>query len=176
MERVMVCLMFRHEAEEAVNFYVSTFFPIFGNTKILKITYYGEDEIEALKTAPGITEDILPGPAGSVKSIRFLLCGQEILACNGGDFFGKFNESTSLYISCDTQEQIDLLWMALTYKGSEQPCGWLKDRFGVSWQIAPAIIQEIMESPDPAKAQRVMIALYRMKKIDLQQILEIAGR
>jgi len=168
--------MFRHEAEEAAKFYVSTFSPIFGDTRILKITYYGEDELAALKAVPEMTDDILPGPPGSVKTVRFLLCGQEILACNGGEFFGKFNESSSLYISCDTQEQIDLLWMALTYKESEQPCGWLKDRFGVSWQIAPAVMQEIMESPDTAKAQRAMIALYQMKKIDLKKILKAAGR
>lgn len=172
----MLTLMFRHEAEEAVKFYISTFTPIFGNTKVLKITYYGEEELAALQEVPEMTEDIMPGPAGSVKSIRFLLCGQEILAINGGEFFGKFNESTSLYVSCDTQEQIDLLWMALSHKGSEQVCGWLKDRFGVSWQIAPAVIQEIMESPDTEKAQQVMIALYRMKKIDLKQILKAAGR
>jgi len=174
MERIMLSLMFRREAEEAVKSYVSLFSPLFGDSKILAITYYGEDELETLRTVPEMTEDIMPGPAGSVKTIRFLLCGKEILAVNGGEFFGKFNESSSLYVSCDTQEQIDLLWMALSLGGTEQPCGWLKDRFGVSWQIAPSVIQEIMEGPDTQKSQRVMLALYQMKKIDLLEILRAA--
>jgi predicted 3-demethylubiquinone-9 3-methyltransferase (glyoxalase superfamily) len=174
MERIMLALMFRREAEEAVKSYVSLFSSVFGDSKILWTTYYGEEELEALRAVPEMTEDIMPGPAGSVRTIRFLLCGQEILAVNGGGFFGKFTESTSLYVSCDTQEQIDLLWMALSRGGTEQPCGWLKDRFGVSWQIVPSVIQEIMEGPDIQKSQRVILALYRMKKIDLLQIMRAA--
>ena len=174
MKRVILSLMFRHDAEEAVTSYVSLFSPLFGDTHILSVTYYGEDELEALRTVPEMTEDIMPGPAGSVKTIRFLLCGQEILAVNGGGYFGKFNESSSLYVSCDTQEQIDLIWMALSQGGTEQPCGWLKDRFGISWQIAPSVIQEIMEGHDTQKSQRVMLALYPMKKIDLLEIIRAA--
>ena len=174
MERIRLSLMFRHEVEEAVKSYVSLFSPVFGDSKILWTTYYGEEELEALRAVPEMTEDIMPGPAGSVRTIRFQLCGQEILAVNGGGFFGKFTESTSLYVSCDTQEQIDLLWMALSAGGIEQPCGWLKDRFGVSWQITPSVIHEIMEGPDTQKSQRVMLALYQMKKIDLVQIMQAA--
>jgi predicted 3-demethylubiquinone-9 3-methyltransferase (glyoxalase superfamily) len=174
MERIILSLMFKRWAEEAVKFYISLFSPLFGDSKILSITYYGEDELEALRTVPEMTKDIMPGPAGVVNTIRFLLCGMEILAVNGGEFFGKFNESSSLYVSCDTQKQIDLLWMALSPGGTEEPCGWLKDRFGVSWQIAPSVIQEIMEGPDLKKSQRIMLALYQMKKIDLLEILRAA--
>jgi predicted 3-demethylubiquinone-9 3-methyltransferase (glyoxalase superfamily) len=174
MGRIMLALMFRHEAEVAVKSYVSLFSPLFGDSKILSVTYYGEEELEALRTVPEMTRDIMPGPAGTIRTIRFLLAGQEILAVNGGGFFGNFTESSSLYVSCDTQEQIDLLWMALSEGGTEQPCGWLKDRFGVSWQIAPSVIQEIMEGPDTQKSQRIMLALYKMKRIDLLEILRAA--
>ncbi|ACL16815.1 VOC family protein [Methanosphaerula palustris] len=175
MERIVLSLMFRDNAEEAVKFYLSLFSPIFGNSKIEWITYYGEEELEALRAVPQMSEEIMPGPAASVKTVRFRLAGQEILAVNGGGFFGKFTESASLYVSCETQEQIDLLWTALSREGTEQPCGWVKDRFGVSWQIAPSVIGEIMEGPDQKKAQRVMLALYRMKKIDLEEILRAAA-
>lgn len=99
----------------------------------------------------------------------------EIVAVNGGGFFGKFTESMSLYVSCRTREQIDVLWQALSQGGTVQPCGWLKDRYGVSWQIAPSVIREIMEGPDQAKSQRVMLALYRMKKIEIEEILRVAA-
>ena len=96
MERIRLSLMFRHEAEEAVKSYVSLFYLVL---KILWTTYYGEEELEALRAVPEMTEDIMPGPAGSVRTIRFQLCGQEIFAVNGGGFFRKFTESTSLYVS-----------------------------------------------------------------------------
>jgi predicted 3-demethylubiquinone-9 3-methyltransferase (glyoxalase superfamily) len=170
MKPIITCLTFKKEAEEAVELYVSVFSSVFGNSRILKTTYFGKDELEALKNVPEVSEDIMPGPAGSVKTVRFQLNGQELLAVNGGGYFGKFTESTSLYVTCETQEQIDKLWNELTKEGMEQPCGWLKDKYGVSWQIAPAIIQEIEEGPDLEKAQRVMKAIYAMKKLDIEKI------
>ncbi len=175
MTALTLNLMFRNNAEEAVKFYIAVFSPVFGNCRILKTTRYGEKELAALRDVPEMTRDIMPGPAGSIKTIRFLLNGMEIVAVNGGGFFGNFTGSASLYVSCETQEQIDSLWDNLVPGGTEQPCGWLKDRFGVSWQIAPSVIQEIMEGPDMEKSQRVMLALYGMKKIYLQEILDAAG-
>lgn len=175
MTTLTLNLMFRNNAEEAVKYYVSVFSSVFGNSRILKTTFFGDEELAVLRSVPEMTADIMPGPAGSVKTIRFELGGLEIVAVNGGGFFGKFTESASLYVNCETQEQIDRLWDNLVSVGTEQPCGWLKDRFGVSWQIAPSIIQEIMEGPDMEQSQRVMVALYRMKKIDLQEILDAAG-
>ncbi|HPJ29834.1 MAG TPA: VOC family protein [Methanothrix sp.] len=172
MKRIRTCIAFNKEAEKAVNLYISAFSTAFGDSKVLKTTYYGEEELEALREVPGIAEEYMPGPAESVKEIRFQLNGEELLAFNGGSYFGRFTESVSLYVSCKTQDQIDLLWEVLSSGGIEQPCGWLKDRFGVSWQIAPEIIQEIMEGPDQERAQRVMKALYGMKKIEIDGVLK----
>jgi predicted 3-demethylubiquinone-9 3-methyltransferase (glyoxalase superfamily) len=170
MQRVVPCLIFKKEAEEAVKLYVSLFDSIFGNSRILKTTYFGKEEIDALKKVPEVTEDIMPGPAGSVHTIRFTLDGQEIMAVNGGGYFGKFNETWSIYVRCGTQEQIDKLWEVLSKGGVEQACGWVKDKYGVSWQIAPEIIMEIAEGTDQRRAQRVMAAIYQMKKIDLESV------
>lgn len=170
METITPSLTFKKEAEEAVKLCVSVFSSVFGNSKILKTTYFGKEELEALKNVPEVTEDIMPGPAGSVNTIRFQLNGQEFMAVNSGGYFGKFTGSISMYVSCETQEQIDELWNKLSKGGIEQPCGWLKDKYGVSWQTAPAIIQEIEEGPDQEKSQRVMKAIYGMKKIDIEKI------
>lgn len=168
MKTVTLCLGFNKDAEEAAKVYVSLFNSVFGNSKILHTTRFSEKEIEALKKVPEMSEDIMPGPAGSAKGIRFILNGQEIFAFNGGGYFGKFNESTSLYVTCETQEQVDKLWAILSKDGIEQPCGWVKDTFGVSWQIAPAFVWEITEGTDEAKAERLNIALFGMKKIDIE--------
>jgi predicted 3-demethylubiquinone-9 3-methyltransferase (glyoxalase superfamily) len=170
MHNITPNLMFNKDAEKAVALYVSAFSSVFSNSKVIKTTYYGKEELSALQDVPEMTDDIMPGPAGSVKTIRFRLNGQEFVAVNGGGYFGKFTESMSLYVSCETQSQIDGLWKELSEGGVEQPCGWLKDKYGVSWQIAPAIIQTIMEGPDQKKAQRVMKSLYGMKKIDIETL------
>jgi len=166
--------MFKTEAEDAAERYVSVFSSVFGNSKILKTTYFGEEELSALRKVPGMTDDIMPGTAGSVKTVSLLLNGQRFIAGNGGAYFGKFTESMSIYVDCETQLQIDQLWERLSEGGVEQPCGWLKDKYGVSWQIAPSIIWEIMEGPDHQKSQRVMKVLYEMKKIDIEKVMMAA--
>ncbi len=133
MKTITPCLTFKKEAEEVVKLYVSVFSSVFGNSKILKTTYFGKEELEALKNVPEVSEDIMPGPAGSVKTIRFQLNGQEFMAVNGGGYFGKFHDSMSLYVTCETQNQLDKLWEKLSEGGLQQPCGWVKDKFGVSW-------------------------------------------
>ena len=110
------------------------------------------------------------GVVDVINAVNFSRANKLLLAVNGGGYFGKFTESISMYVSCKTQEQIDELWNNLTKGGIEQPCGWLKDKYGVSWQIAPAIILEIEEGPDQEKSQRVMKAIYGMKKLDIEKI------
>jgi len=149
---------------------VNAFSKVFGNknggSKILAMTHFGEEELAALSNVP---EDIRPGPAGSVNMVRFKLIGQEFMAFNGGNYFGKFHESTSIYVNCKTQEEIDKLWGIFTEDAKEiQPCGWVKDKYGVSWQIAPVELLKMAEDPDRKKAERVMIALYGMEKIDIK--------
>lgn len=166
MQRITPSLTFANEAEEAVNFYVSIFAAVFGNSKVLNVTRYGEEELEALSHLP---EDIRPGPAGSVKTVRFDLNGQEFMAANGGPFF-KFSEGITLYVGCETQEEIDELWEKLSEGGEKQECGWLKDKYGVTWQIGPATLWELIEDPDMQKSQRVMRAIYGMTKLEIQQL------
>lgn len=167
MKSITVCLGFSKDLEEAVATYIEVFDAVFGNSKILGRSYFGEQEIAALRQVPGMSEDIMPGRAGDLKTIRFTLNGQEILAFNGGAYFGKFHESMSLYVSCDTQEQIDRLWAVLSDGGEEHPWGWVKDRFGVSWQIVPSFVWEIDEGENREMAERMNIALFQMKKIDI---------
>lgn len=168
---------FSKNAEEAIRFYIEIFNKAFGSSKgeskILKITKYGEEELKALGNVSEIPEGDVPGPAGSVKSIRFLLNGQEFTAVNGGGYFGKFHESMSLYVSCDNQQQIDTLYDALAKGGELQPCGWVKDRFGVSWQITPHFLWGMDEDDDKKRSQEVNKALYKMNKIDMQEILRV---
>jgi predicted 3-demethylubiquinone-9 3-methyltransferase (glyoxalase superfamily) len=168
MQPVSTCLTFKTGAETAAQQYVSAFSAVFGDehggSSILATTHFSKEELAALSFLP---EDIRPGPAGSVATVRFLLNGQELTAVNGGNYFGKFNESMSLYVNCDTQEQIDRLWGTFAADAQEiQPCGWVKDRFGVSWQIVPSTLLAMTEDPDRERAQRVMTALYGMKKVD----------
>lgn len=172
MKTITPCLGFNKDAERVINLYVSLFNSVFGNSKILHITRFSEKEIEELKKVPEMSEDIMPGPAGAVKTIRFALNGQEIVAFNGGAYFGRFNESMSLYVTCETQEQIDKLWATLSEEGTEQPCGWVKDKFGVSWQIVPSFVWEIDEGSDRARAERMNIALFGMKKINIKTLQE----
>ena len=144
MQKITPFLWFDNQAEEAVNFYTS----IFKNSMILKIARYGE---------------VGPGPKSSVMTVAFQLDGQEFIALNGGPYF-KFTEAISFVVSCKTQEEIDHLWEKLSEDGGEKvQCGWLKDKYGVSWQVVPAILGEMISDPDPAKSQRVMEAMLQMK-------------
>lgn len=147
MQRITTFLTFNNQAEEAVNFYVS----IFPNSRILHISRYGEGA---------------PVPAGTVMSATFELEGQQFTALNGGPHF-TFSDGISLFVSCQNQAEVDELWEKLSAGGSPGPCGWLKDKFGVSWQIIPTALGELLGDPDPVKAQRVMGAMLQMSKIDI---------
>ena len=150
MQKITPFLWFDNQAEEAVKLYTS----IFKNSKIGKVARYG---------------DAGPGPKGSVMTIAFELEGQEFTALNGGPVF-KFNESISFVVDCKSQQEVDDLWAKLSDGGEEGMCGWLKDKFGVSWQIVPTVLPELLNDPDPVKANRVMQAMLKMKKIDIQAL------
>lgn len=148
MQKIVTFLWFDNQAEEAVNFYTS----IFKNSKILEVSRYTEAG---------------PGPAGEVLTISFELAGQQFAALNGGSRF-KFNESISLVVNCESQEEIDYFWQKLTADGGEESmCGWLKDKFGLSWQIVPTALGSFIGGPDPAGAQRAVQAMLQMRKLDL---------
>jgi predicted 3-demethylubiquinone-9 3-methyltransferase (glyoxalase superfamily) len=150
MQKITPFLTFNDQAEEAVNFYVS----IFGNSKIVSISRYGEGG---------------PGPKGSVMSATFLLEGQEFMALNGGPHF-TFAEGFSLFVNCETQEEVDELWEKLSEGGEKGPCGWLKDKYGVSWQIIPTVLGQMLQDKDPRKSQNVMQAMLQMTKIDIETL------
>jgi len=150
MQKITPFLWFDHQAEEAANFYVS----IFKNSKILTVRRYG---------------DAGPGPKGSVMTLTFQLEGQEFYALNGGPVF-HFTEAISLFVNCETQEEVDELWLKLTAGGQESRCGWLKDKYGLSWQIIPTTLGEMLTDKDPAKAGRVMQAMLQMSKIDIAKL------
>ena len=151
MQKITTFLWFDNKAEEAANFYVS----LFKNSKILDVSHYG---------------DTGPGTKGSVMTVNFQLEGQEFIALNGGPEF-KFTEAISLYVNCKTQAEVDELWEKLTAGGGEESqCGWLKDKYGLSWQIVPTALTEMLSDPDAVKAQRVMQAMLQMKKIDIQKL------
>jgi len=151
---VTPCLWFDHQAEEAAQFYVS----IFRHSRIIAISRYSQEGYE-----------IHQQKAGTVMTVRFELNGQPFTALNGGPAF-KFNESISLQVFCETQEEIDYYWQRLSDGGEEGPCGWLKDKFGLSWQIVPAVLDELMS--DPARAPRVTRAFLAMKKMDIETLLK----
>lgn len=151
MQKITPCLWFDDEAEDAAHFYTS----IFKNSKITKIVRYDAAAAEAAGR-----------PAGSVLTVAFELDGQQFTALNGGPQF-KFNEAISLGVNCETQEELDAFWEQLSEGGEEQRCGWLKDKYGVSWQVVPTALPEMLGDPDPAKAQRVMAALLQMAKLDI---------
>ncbi len=146
-KRITPFLWFDTQAEEAANFYLS----IFKNSKLGKITRYGKGA---------------PVPEGTALTVSFELDGQEFTALNGGPMF-KFTEAVSFSIRCDSQEDVDHYWTKLCQGGQESQCGWLKDKFGLSWQVVPTALMEMMGDPDPAKAQRVTQAMLKMKKIDI---------
>ena len=147
MQRISPFLWFDTQAEEAATYYAS----VFRNSKIHKITRYG---------------DAGPGPKGSVMTVEFELDGQPFIALNGGPHF-KFNEAVSFAVDCGDQREVDDYWAKLSAGGEEGPCGWLKDKYGLSWQINPRVLGEMLGDADPAKAKRVMEAMLKMKKIDI---------
>jgi predicted 3-demethylubiquinone-9 3-methyltransferase (glyoxalase superfamily) len=155
-QKITPFLWFNENAEEAVNFYVS----IFKNSRIKSVTRYG---------------DAGPGPKGTVMTVDFQLEGQDFVSLNGGPEY-TFTPAISFAVSCETQQEVDELWEKLTTGGEEVACGWLKDRYGVSWQIVPTILIELMQDRDPAKAQRVTEAMFQMKKIDIKALQEAYER
>ncbi len=152
MQKITPFLWFDNNAEEAVNFYVS----IFKNSRVGKVTRYNEASSKAAGR-----------PEGSVMTMEFQLEGQNFTAINGGPHF-KFTEAISFVVDCETQEEVDYFWNKLTADGGqESQCAWLKDRYGLSWQIVPRVLIEMIGDKDPQKAQRVMEAMLQMKKIDI---------
>ncbi len=151
VQRITPFLWFDTQAEEAANFYIS----IFPNSKIRGVTRYDE-----------AGEKVAGRPRGSVMTVPFELDGQEFVALNGGPVF-TFTEAISFVVNCETQEEVDRFWNRLSAGGQEVQCGWLKDRFGVSWQIVPTVLPEMLQDPDPEKAKRVMAAMLKMIKIDI---------
>jgi predicted 3-demethylubiquinone-9 3-methyltransferase (glyoxalase superfamily) len=153
-QRIMPCLWFDTEAEEAANFYCS----IFKNSRISQIGRYGKEGFEKHGKQPG-----------SVMVVAFELDGQKFVALNGGPQF-KFSEAISFQIHCETQNEVDYFWHKLTDGGEEGPCGWLKDKFGLSWQVVPTALIEMVTDRDPAKVQRVTTAFLQMKKFDISAL------
>jgi predicted 3-demethylubiquinone-9 3-methyltransferase (glyoxalase superfamily) len=147
MPKIAPFLWFDGKAEEAMNFYVS----IFKNSKVLKVTRYGIGG---------------PGPAGSVMSATFQLEGQDFFALNGGPQF-TFTPAISFFVNCAIQPEVDELWEKLSAGGKKERCGWLKDKYGVSWQIIPSALGKLLSDPDPEKSKRVMMAMLQMDKIDI---------
>lgn len=157
-QKISPCLWFDQNAEEAARFYISVFSQRDSkNSGIGKISRYGKAGFETHKM-----------PEGTVMTIEFSILGQTFLALNGGPVF-KFNEAVSFIINCDNQEEVDYYWNKLSEGGDEkaQVCGWLKDKFGLSWQVVPKILNELISDPDPAKSGRVMNAMLQMKKIEI---------
>lgn len=160
MQKITPFLWFDDKAEEAANFYVS----VFPNSEIRNVARYTESGAEASGR-----------PNGSVMTVSFVLDGQEFVALNGGPPF-RFTEAISLVVGCDTQREIDEFWEKLCRGGEEVQCGWLKDRYGLSWQIVPSALGAMVSDPDPARSERVMRALTAMKKIDLAELEKAYGK
>jgi predicted 3-demethylubiquinone-9 3-methyltransferase (glyoxalase superfamily) len=150
MQKITPFLWFDHQAEEAANLYVS----IFKNSRIDSIARYGAEG---------------PGPEGSVMTVAFQLEGQDFVALNGGPVF-QFTPAISFYVACESQQEVDELWEKLSAGGEEDQCGWLRDRYGVSWQIVPTVLVELLQDPDPEKARRVMNAMLQMRKIVISDL------
>lgn len=160
IQKITPFLWFDDQAEDAANFYTS----IFPKSKVVNVTRYTEEGAAASGTQ-----------AGAVMTVEFQLHGQNFVALNGGPHF-KFNEAISFVVNCETQEEVDHYWDKLSAGGDEQAqqCGWLKDRYGVSWQIVPRIVGELMAHPDQEAAQRAMRAILQMKKIDIETLQRAA--
>jgi predicted 3-demethylubiquinone-9 3-methyltransferase (glyoxalase superfamily) len=152
VQKIIPNLWFDTEAEEAANFYTS----IFKDSEVVNVMHYGEAG---------------PRPAGMVMTVTFRLLGQEFTAINGGPEF-KFNESISFLVNCESQAEVDDFWEKLSEGGEEGPCGWLKDKFGVSWQIVPTVLEAMLQDKDSERANRVMKAMLQMKKLDITGLQE----
>jgi predicted 3-demethylubiquinone-9 3-methyltransferase (glyoxalase superfamily) len=150
MQKITPCLWFDNNAEDAIKFYTS----VFKHGKVGPISRYG---------------DAAPGPKGSFMTASFEIEGQEFMVLNGGPYF-KFTEAISLFVRCKTQEEVDEFWEKLSEGGQKSRCGWLKDKFGLSWQIIPDALGEMMQDSDPVKSQRVMMAMLKMDKIDIKTL------
>ena len=150
MQKITPFLWFDGKAEEAMNFYTS----IFKNSKVGKVSRYGEGA---------------PAPSGTVMSATFQLNGQDFIALNGGPMF-TFTPAISFFVNCETQEEIDELWEKLSAGGEKQRCGWLKDKYGLSWQIVPPVLGELLQDKDSQKSKRVMQAMLQMDKIDINKL------
>jgi predicted 3-demethylubiquinone-9 3-methyltransferase (glyoxalase superfamily) len=154
MKKITPSLWFDLEAEEAAGYYTS----IFKDSRILNVAYYGEAG---------------PRPAGTVLLVSFELQGQEFTAINGGPQF-TFDEAVSFQVACEDQDEVDYFWDSLSAGGEEGQCGWLKDKFGLSWQVVPTEMEKVLTDPDPEKAQRAMAAMLQMKKLDVEALRRAA--
>ncbi len=150
MQKITPCLWFDNQAEEAAQFYTS----IFKDSRVLSMLRYG---------------DAGPRPAGTVMSVTFQLDGQEFIALNGGPYF-TFSPAISFFVNCETQEEVDELWQKLSASPADEQCGWLKDKYGVSWQIVPTVLHAMLQDKDPEKSKRVTEALLQMKKLDIEML------
>jgi predicted 3-demethylubiquinone-9 3-methyltransferase (glyoxalase superfamily) len=150
MQKLTPFLWFDNQAEEAMKFYVS----VFKNSKVVSVTRYGEGGL---------------GPKGTVMTATFQLDGQDFMALNGGPHF-KFTEAISFFVNCETQQEVDELWENLSEGGEKSRCGWLKDKYGLSWQVIPSVLGEMLRNKDPEKSKRVMMAMLQMDKIDIETL------
>jgi len=155
-QKIVPCIWLEKDAEKAAAFYVS----VFKKSRILKTAYY-----------PEAAEEVSGQKKGSVMTVRFTLEGQEFLILNGGPVF-RLNEAVSFTVLCDTQEEIDYYWKALSFVPEAEQCGWLKDKFGLSWQIVPAVLESLVTDRDPEKVERVTAAYLKMKKFDISALLK----
>lgn len=153
-QKIRPFLWFDNQAEEAMHFYVS----IFKNSTVLGVSRYGEDG---------------PGEPGSVLTANFILDGQEFVALNGGPQY-KFSEAISFTIDCQSQDEVDKYWEKLTEGGEPGPCGWLKDKYGVSWQVVPSVLGQLLADPDPERASRALQAMLKMSKLDIAALQRAA--
>jgi predicted 3-demethylubiquinone-9 3-methyltransferase (glyoxalase superfamily) len=160
MKKITPCLWFDNKAEEAAKFYVS----IINNSKLGSITRYGEEGAKASGR-----------PAGTVMTVTFQLNGQEFMALNGGPLF-TFSPAISFVVNCETQEEIDTLWDKLSEGGEKNVCGWLQDKYGVSWQIVPTVLGEMLQDKDAGKTERVMKAMLQMTKLDIKALQQAYGK
>lgn len=154
MQKIVTFLWFDNQAEEAANFYVS----LFSNSRVTSVSRYGESG---------------PGPKGTAMTVGFELEGQNFIALNGGPQF-RFTPATSIFVSCETQQEVDELWDKLLAGGGQKSrCGWLQDKYGLSWQIIPTALGKLLSGPDPEKSKRAMQAMLQMDKIDIQRLQQV---
>ncbi len=159
-QKITPFLWFNHQAEEAAKYYTS----VFRNSKIIEVARYGEAGAK-----------VSGQPQGTVMTVKFQIEGQEFVALNGGPVF-RFNEAVSFVVNCDTQEEVDEIWEKLSAGGEKSRCGWLKDKFGLSWQVVPTILEELLSDKDAQKSERVMQAMLRMDKIDIKGLTQAYER